>query len=87
MSQDKKHATNEHLLKRSKNHTSRVRWLRRFLPIIGGIAILSVLLWSSFETFFEKKIDGIPEVARNLVKHNKVMNPRIKSTDSKGKPL
>lgn len=86
MSQDKRNTPNEGLFKRSKNHTSHVKWLRRFLPIIGGVAILSVLLWSSFETFFEKKIDGIPEIARNLVKHNKVMSPRIKSTDSKGNP-
>ena len=83
---EQKNTPNERLLKRSQTHTGRVKWLRRLLPIIGGIAILSVLLWSSFETFFEKKIEGIPQAARNLVKHNKVMNPRIKSTDSKGNP-
>lgn len=76
----------EHLLKRNKNYTNRVKLLRRFLPIIAAVSILSVLFWSSVETFFEKKIEGIPQIARHLVKHNKVINPRIKSTDSKGNP-
>jgi lipopolysaccharide export system protein LptC len=74
------------LLKRSKKHTGRVRILRRFLPIAALLSVLAVLLWSSFETFFEKKIDGIPDKARNIVTHNKVLNPRMNSTDSKGNP-
>ncbi len=87
MSRDKKDiSSSEGLLKRSKKHTGRVKWLRRFLPIAGLLAILSILLWSSFEIFFEKKIEGIPDKARDLVKYNKVMNPRLKSTDSKGNP-
>ena len=86
MPQNKKQSFHKNTLKRSKNHTSRVKLLRRFLPTIGAISILSVLLWSSFETFFEKKIEGIPRIARNLVKHNKVINPHLKSTNSKGDP-
>tara|TARA_R110002095_G_scaffold63947_4_gene53938 strand:- start:289 stop:942 length:654 start_codon:yes stop_codon:yes gene_type:complete len=78
--------TTASLLKRSKKHTGRVRILRRFLPIIALLAVLAVLLWSSFETFFENKIEGIPDKARNLVTHNKVLNPRLNSTDSKGNP-
>jgi len=78
--------TTASLLKRSKKHTGRVRILRRFLPVAALLAVLAVLLWSSFETFFEKKIEGIPDKARNLVTRNKVLNPRMNSTDSKGNP-
>ena len=74
------------LIRRSKKHTGRVRILRRFLPITALLAVLAVLLWSSFETFFEKKIEGIPDKARHLVTQNKVLNPRMNSTDSKGNP-
>lgn len=78
--------TTASLLKRSEKHTDRVRVLRRFLPIAGFLAVLAVLLWSSVDTFFEKKIEGIPDKARNVVTHNKVLNPRMNSTDSKGNP-
>lgn len=78
--------TTASLLKRSQRHTGRVKILRRFLPLTAFIAVLAVLLWSSFETFFEKKIEGIPDRARSLITHNKALNPRINSTDSKGNP-
>ena len=86
MSRQTPNPSTEKLLKRSKTHTGRVKWLRRVLPLVGLVAIFSVLLWSSFETFFEKKIDGIPDKARNLIKHNKITNLRLNSTDSKGNP-
>lgn len=73
--------------KHSHTHTNRVKILRRFLPMVGVLAILSVVLWSFLESFFEKKIEGIPQKAQSILLHNKVLNPRMHSTDAKGNPF
>ncbi len=74
-------------LKASELHSSRVKTLRRTLPFVVGIVVLIVVLWSSLDVFFEDKIDGLSDLEANIGVKNKVLKPKLQTTDEKGSPL
>lgn len=72
---------------RALRHSSRVRVLRRILPVFGVSLVLTVLLWASIDVFFEEKIEGLSHLKDDLEIKNKVINPILTTTDEKGSPL
>ena len=71
----------------SKTHTNRIKLLRKWFPIFAGLLIMVVLLWTTLDRFFEKKIEGLPEVVGKIEVRNEVLKPQMVSTDESGNPF
>ena len=91
----KKHPTDSKLSKEnqsdafaaSKKRSFWVSILRKAVPLSVAFIVLLVLMWTSIDIFFEEKIEGLTDLKPHLEFHNKVMNPKLQTTDKDGQPV
>lgn len=79
--------THSQVLKALQRHSTRVKILRRIVPVIIVFIVLVVLLWTSLDIFFEEKIEGVKGLKSEIEFQNKVMNPELRVTDDKERPV
>lgn len=72
--------------RRSVSHSAQVRLLRILIPVIAGIILLSLFLWSPLEDLLSSKglYQGINQ--QDLTLRNTVINPEIHNIDNQGRP-
>lgn len=67
-------------------HSSRVRILRKIIPLSGLGLIILVIAWPISKQFFDKQFDDIPLVSKKMILENRLINPQIVDSDDKNQP-
>lgn len=73
-------------LKDLKSHSNRIKFLRKLLPIIAIFLVVMIFIWPAAKRLLEGAMEDFPKISKELIVENKVINPRIISTDNKGQP-
>jgi|GEM_PF-5645576 len=74
------------LQRKALRHTSRVTFLKKFLPAISLVIIGVMLVWPILKDTHRQQDPILTDEHKSVIKRNKVLNPKIISLDKKGQP-